>query len=280
MTQSANPLKQFFRQPKLYVRLPSGGQFWPQGSLEMPPNNELPVLPMTALDEITYRTPDALFNGAAVVNVIQSCMPSIKNAWQIPAIDLNTILVAIRVASYGKEAEISTHCPHCNADNEYLLNLLSVLDQMESPDYSKSLTSGDIEIYFKPMSYEQQNQINIAQFEQQRTITQLPSLDAPEEQKNKILTDALESITKITIQAVTYTISVIRSPQVLVSEPEFIQEFLVNCDHKLYSEIRNHVVALRNSDELKPLKISCPDCSKDFEQPFVLDTAGFFGIAS
>lgn len=60
MTQSANPLKQFFRQPAIYLRLPSNGDFWPAGSLQMTPNSELPVYPMTAIDEITYRTPDAL----------------------------------------------------------------------------------------------------------------------------------------------------------------------------------------------------------------------------
>jgi hypothetical protein len=70
MPQTANPLKQFFRQPSIYLRLPSLGQFWDQKAIAMPPNKELPVYPMTAIDEITYRTPDALFNGQAVVNVI------------------------------------------------------------------------------------------------------------------------------------------------------------------------------------------------------------------
>ena len=55
----------------------------------MPENRELPVYPMTAIDEITYRTPDALFNGQAVVNVIHSCVPNIKNAWEIPGTDLD-----------------------------------------------------------------------------------------------------------------------------------------------------------------------------------------------
>ena len=53
MTQFANPLKQYFRQPSVYLRLPSEGQFWPTGTITMPPNKELPVLPMTAIDEIT-----------------------------------------------------------------------------------------------------------------------------------------------------------------------------------------------------------------------------------
>jgi hypothetical protein len=112
MTQNAsNPLKAFFRQPALYVRLPSNGEGWPPGSLDMPVNRELPVLPMTAMDEITYRTPDALFNGSAVVSVIQSCFPNVKNAWQMPTTDLNTMLAAIRIASYGHDLEIETVCP-------------------------------------------------------------------------------------------------------------------------------------------------------------------------
>lgn len=280
MNQSVNPLRQFFRQPKLYVRLPSDGQFWPQGSLDMPPNRELPVLPMTAIDEITYRTPDALFNGAAVVNVVQSCMPNIKNAWHIPAIDLNTILVAIRIASYGNDLEVDTKCPHCDAEHSFSVNLRGVLDQMEMPDFSKSLTANGVEIYFKPLSYEQQSAINTAQFEQQRILTQLPSSDLSDDEKTNLLNSTLEAITKITIQAITNTISAIRTPQTLVSEAEFIQEFLVNCEHSMYADIRAHAIKLRTSDELKPLKITCSDCTKDFEQPFTMDTASFFGNAS
>ena len=94
MTQTANPLKQFFRQPSIYLRLPSLGQYWDQSAIDMPPNKELPVYPMTAIDEITYRTPDALFNGQAVINVIQSCIPAIRDAWSTPGSDLNSILVA------------------------------------------------------------------------------------------------------------------------------------------------------------------------------------------
>ena len=63
MTQSANPLKQYFRQPAIYLRLPTGGKYWPPGSIELTHNGEFSVYPMTAIDEITYRTPDALFNG-------------------------------------------------------------------------------------------------------------------------------------------------------------------------------------------------------------------------
>ena len=76
-----NPLKQYFRRPSVYMKLPSNGQGYPEGSLEMPENGELPVYPMTAIDEITARTPDALFNGTAVAELITSCVPNIKDPW-------------------------------------------------------------------------------------------------------------------------------------------------------------------------------------------------------
>ena len=95
MTQNPNPLQAWFRRAAIYMRLPSQGQYWPEGSLDMPTNGEFPVLPMTALDEITYRTPDALFNGQAVVDVVQSCLPNIRDAWLMPSTDLISVLISI-----------------------------------------------------------------------------------------------------------------------------------------------------------------------------------------
>ena len=144
MPQTANPLKQFFRQPAIYLRLPSEGRHWPNGSLNMPDNKELPVFPMTAIDEITYRTPDAVFNGQAVVNVIQSCVPNIKDAWVVPGVDLNAVLIGIRIASYGHEMEINTKCPNCGHESEFSVDLRMVLDQIKEPDYNKTIRHGEI----------------------------------------------------------------------------------------------------------------------------------------
>jgi hypothetical protein len=166
MNQTANPLKQFFRQPALYLKLPSDGQFWEPGSLDMPPNKELPVLPMTAIDEITYRTPDALFNGSAVVSVIQSCVPSIQNAWKVPAVDLTAILIAIRIATYSSEMEINSVCPTCETDGEYTLDLHTMLAGIQPIDFSKAVKHGDLEVFFRSVDYQTQNLLNAQQIEQ------------------------------------------------------------------------------------------------------------------
>lgn len=282
MPDNANPLRKFFRQPAIFIKLPSDGNFYPEGSLDMPPNRELPVYPMTAMDEITYRTADALFNGAAVVNVVQSCVPNIKNAWQIPGMDLDTILVAIRIATYGHEMEFESPCPHCANENTFGLDLRTVLDGIKSPDYSENVSMGDIEIYFRPLSYEQMNQNSVAQFEDQKLLEMLPDANIPNDEKVRRLNEAFTKLSMMTMTALALSISMIRVNNEVVVEPEFIDEFVKNCDRDIFGRIRDHIVNLKAQTELKPLKIRCqnPECLKDYETPFTLDPSNFFASAS
>jgi len=280
MTQSANPLKQFFRQPAIYLRLPSGGNFWPKDSLNMPANNELPVYPMTAIDEITYRTPDALYNGQAVVNVIQSCIPGIVDAWDTPGIDLNAILVAIRIASYGHNMDLSTTCPNCSHEGEYSADLRQVLDSLKPGNFDQGIAHGDLEIHFQPMDYRKQNETNHLQFEQQKSIQLIQQSELPDEQKIEELNKSLQRITELTIDALKWSIASIRTPQDLVTEPVYIHEFLSNCDRKLFARIKEHIINLRETGEIKPLQIECEECHHKYQQMVSLDQASFFVDAS
>lgn len=279
-SSSTNPLSQFFRQAAIYLRLPSKGDYWPDGSLELPHNGELPVFPMTAIDEITYRTPDALFSGQAVVNVVQSCIPAIKNAWHIPSQDFNAIMVAIRIASYGHDMELSTKCPQCQTDSEFALDLRSVLDQLRSPDYAQSVQVGPLEIAFRPVDFEQQNQISSEQFEHQRMINLIPGSDLDETEKVQRMTAIMYDIQKLTTKVMAMGIASVRTPTVLVTEPEFILEFLNNCDRDIYNSIREKAIELRRDSELRPMSLRCADCGHEHEQTLNLDQASFFAPAS
>ena len=281
MTQTVNPLKQFFRQPAIYLSLPSGGHHWPATALTMPENRELPVYPMTAIDEITYRTPDALFSGQAVINVIHSCLPNIKNAWEVPGVDLNAILIAIRIASYGHEMELATKCPKCETESDFGVDLRMVLDSIREPDYGTPIQHGDLEITLMPVSYRNQNQVGLKQYEQQRNVQQIQSdPNTSDEEKIKRLNEIMHLITEITIETLKYSIASIRTPDALVTEIDFIRDFLVNCDRKLYQEIRDRVIELRTSSDLKPFEVVCPNCSHKHEQTLTLDQAAFLGVAS
>lgn len=275
-----NPLSQYFRQPSIYIKLPSQGKNYPQGTLDMPVNGELPVYPMTAIDEITYRTPDALFNGQATINVIQSCVPSIKDAWAIPSIDLDTILIAIRIASYGHEMEFSTSCPACKETSDRTIDLRAFLDALKSPDYETPIKKGDLEIYFRPLSYKILNDNSQLQFEQQKILQVLPESNAKEEDKISALNRAFKQLTEVTIRSLSFSITAVKTPQALVTEQPYIEEFLKKCDREVFNQIREHITALREQSELQPLKLECDNCKHQYEQAVTLDMASFFVPAS
>ena len=256
----SNPLKQYFRQPAIYIRLPSQGRGYADGAITMPATGELAVYPMTAIDEITYRTPDALYNGQATINVIQSCVPEIHNAWTVPSVDLDTILVAIRIATYGHDMDFGSTCPTCKQEAEHTLDLRTVLDNMRTADYSQTVKSGDMEIFFRPLNYKNINDNNQAQFENQKLLQTLPDTGVPDAEKFGALSDALKKITEITVNILAQSIATIKTPQALVTEPEFIQDFLKNCDRNLFNQIRDFIIDLKTKSEMQPLKITCDAC--------------------
>jgi hypothetical protein len=280
MLQHSNPLAQFFRQPAIYLRLPSGGHGWAPGSLDLPDNGEIPVYPMTAMDEITYRTPDALFNGEATVSVMQSCVPNIKDAWSCPASDLDTLLIGIRIASYGHSMDIGTKCPSCETDTEFGLDLRTVIDKLHSADYESPLQQGDLKIYFKPLNYRQLTDNAQAQFEQQKTLQIMGDTEVPEESKVAQLNTMMKKIVEATITAISRSISEIRTRDAIVTESKFIEEFLHNCERVVFERVRDHVVSLRETSEIRPIKITCPNCQHQYDQSFTLDMARFFESAS
>ena len=275
-----NPLRQYFRQPAIYIELPSQGKFYPQGALNMPQTNKLPVYPMTAIDEITYRTPDALFNGQATVNVIQSCVPDIKNAWSIPSMDVDTVLVSIRIASYGHEMGFSTQCPACQHVSDQAIDLRNVLDSMRPVDYAKPIVSGDMEIYFRPMSYQNMSDNNQLQYENQKLLQNIPESATSETDKMSALSKALQEVTAMTVKALAQSIAMVKTPTAMVSEPEFIEELLKNCDRKLFNEIRDFIVTNKAQSEMQPIKLTCPECKHEYEQTVTLDMSSFFEPAS
>lgn len=280
MTNLNNPLRRHFRQPAISLTLPSRGRFYPDNTLDMPPNGELPVLPMTAVDEITSRTPDSLFNGSAVVEIISSCIPNIKNAWEVPSVDLNPILVAIRIASYGHKIEIDSRCPNCGHEHEFEIDLRHVLDSFGTPDYDTPLQIGDLQIRFAPLTYKEVNDNNKRQFEDQKLIQVLNSAEVNDDERLKLLGDSFRKITDVTVNALAHSIRSITSPDGIVAERAFIEEFLRNCEKSIFNRIKDHAINLRQETEIKPMDVTCTECSTAYKQEFSLDMTNFFDTNS
>ena len=271
-----NPLKQYFRRPAVYIKLPSEGKYYTEDVLEMTETGEFPVYPMTAIDEITTRTPDALFNGTAVVDLIKSCMPNIKDPWSITSTDLDAVLLAIKAASGSQNLEVESKCPKCEEVSQYTIDIAGILSSFKSPDYSTPLEVDDLKIKFEPMTYKDMNEASLAQFEIQQIFKKISTITDEKEKKLEI-TKALTSVTNITMSIITKTIKYIETPDVTVDNQEHILEFLHNCDKQVYNSIRDYHTSLKEQTEMKPLDVKCPNCEHEYKQPYVINATDFFG---
>ena len=270
-----NPLKAYFRRPAIYLKLPSEGKYYPQGSVDIPVNGEVAVYPMTAVDEITTKTPDALFNGSAVVEIIKSCVPSIKDPWEIPLIDLDPILVAIRTATNGNNMDITSKCPACEEEASYGINLGNLLGTLQKGKYDEPLILQDLSFKFKPLAYKQINKINQVQFEIQTVVMSLDSIEDENARKQKS-NETMQKLNDLSVSLVSETIESITTPSSIVAEKEFIIDFLKNCEKQTFESLRNYAIKMRESSEIKPLKMKCIHCQHEYDQSLILNPTDFF----
>ena len=270
-----NPLKQHFRRPAVYLKLPSNGDGYPKDAIIFPENNELPVYPMTALDEISAKTPDAVYNGDAIVSIIKSCIPNIKEPWHINNCDLDAVLIAIKTATNGGLLEISTTCPKCSTEAKYDVNLASMMRDIKYPKYNVEYKIDDLLFKFKPLPFVILNQVNNSQFEFQKTLMSLDNI-SDEKEKIKIGANLMTSMAVLSINTVSHGIEYIKTPSTVVSDKTHILDYLKNCDKNVFNHIKSTYTGLKSQSDPKPLKMKCGNCGHEYEQPFTLNFSDFF----
>ena len=283
MTENTNPLNKYFRQAAIYVSLPSGTNYPPE-VVSTPQTGELGIMPMTAKDEIRFKTPDALMNGQGVVDVIESCVPDIKDAWQIKSYDLDTILIAIRIATYGETMEINFNVPGANENVSHTINLPSILDQIKNTKVDTEFTLKDgLKIKMRPLTYKDMTSTSLQTFQQQKMYSAVQDSELPDEDKAKRFNDAFKQLTELNASILLKNISaVVMTDGTEITDPAHIKEFVENANAVLVKEIEDKVADLRGQGAVKPLKLKASEeqikkgAPATYEVPVTFDTANFF----
>lgn len=281
-TIQGNPLQKYYRQPKLYFELPSKGKFYPQGVLQPSETGEYPVYSMTARDELAFKTPDALINGQSTVDVIQSCIPNIKNAWEMPSLDLDAALIAIRIATYGETMALTTKVPGIDEDREFTVDLREIISRFVNVEFEDTVYVDDLIIKIRPMTYKEYTQTSLKTFEEQRVFSIVNDDDMSEEEKISKFTATFKRLTEMTVGMVISSIASIQVGEDVVTDQNQIKEFIQNADKKFYTTIVNHVTAQKEKYSVPPMKVvtDIDDREKgapeNFEVPIVFDQANFF----
>jgi hypothetical protein len=278
-----NPLAGFMRQPKIYIALPSGGKYWAPKSIEMTETGELPVFSMTAKDELMFKTPDALLNGQSIVDVIQSCIPNIKNAWHLPIIDLDTILIAIRLATYGEQMAFTAKVPVINESVEFEVDLKTFLDQQLQNAWDEIVpVNENLTILVRPLTYKHMTQVSIKSFETNRILSMVNDDSLSDEKKLELFNSSFANLTQITVDLMSESVYKIITPDIEVTEPRFIKEFLANADKEIFDLLKKHLDTLKESNEVKPMTLGTTleqqeaGAPASFEVPLSFNNSDFF----
>ena len=282
--QAVNPLKKYFRQPKLYLKLPSSGSFYPEGTLIKTENGEYPVFPMTAKDEITIKTPDALMNGQATVDVIESCIPNIKSGWAVPTIDIDAILIAIRIATYGENIDLDVVLPNTDISKSFTADLTTLVDRLVNAVFDAEIKiNDDMSAFIRPLTYKEYTENSIKALEEQRLYSIINNDQYSDEEKQKRFTESFKKITDITVNTVAQSITKIVTPDGTVTEQQFIREFLENAEKDFFNKFVIAMTEQKDKFTMPPFKVQTTEeeqlqgAPKEFDAPIVLDASNFFG---
>lgn len=273
---AVNPLQQYFRQPKIYVSLPSQGVFNAPGTISGDPS-QLAVCAMTGMDEVIMKTPDALFTGEASVKVIESCCPSIKNAWELSSLDTDLMFVAIRIATYGNNMNVTNVCIKCDTPTDYELSLNNVVEHFAKCKFENTVHLKELVVKIKPLTYKQQTDYNLQVYELQKQVRQATEIADQTEQQNTI-NKLWEELAKVQLNLNITSIDSVQTPDQTVTERSFIEEWLANCEKEISSKIAEVVNINKTNWTIPSYPVTCGnhECKHETTLSIELDSSNFF----
>lgn len=276
-----NPLSKLYRNKNVYIKLPSEGKYYDNITLSV--DGELGVMPMTAKDEILLKTPDSLFNGESLKQVIESCVPDIPNAYEVPACDIDPIILGIRAAT-KKDLEMYVVCPSCKKENLFEFDIIQLLSTIKKQEYSDIIEINDnTRVHLKPYSLEDLMKLKLKEFNYTKmqqyiktVINNSEDTDEIEEKLKNDFTNLFHEITYLTMEVISNCIRKVEIEEQEVTDSTYIMEWVKNMNNSMYKEIRNRIYELNKDGLDKTVNVVCPDCNHNFQTELEINPVNFF----
>jgi len=278
MENQVNPLKQYFRKPGIWIKLPSQGNFYKDKPLEFNEMGEIPIYPLTAKDELMLKNADALLNGSAITQMINSCVPSITDPMSMPAIDLDAVLVGIKRCTYGDNLDVACKCTACETANEVSINLNQIISSIKTVEKLEPIElDNGIKIFIKPVTVQNLLNLNWVQFEQIRNIQLAEQNNADEATKVNLMQRSYQILTEKNIEIVSSCIDTVLLPDGLaVTDNANIKDWINDLSKNDFSKIELSIMTTSTMGVDKEFSVSCKNCNTEFKSSLDLNPTTFF----
>jgi hypothetical protein len=276
MNAESNPLSKYFRKPTIYVQIPTGGRFNPE--IDKTILDEIGILPMNAIDEISMQNPDELLNGEALINLIKSCVPSIPNPRNLCNIDAELLYLAIKYATYGKNIQHLHTCTKCKEQAEYNIDINNILDKFPDIEDVGPVEYEDLKIHVHPPKLESLTRIALIDVEQHRILNSMKSTaeGGDEMEMAKQFAISFRKVSTQTIGLLISSIARIETPDSVVTDEDTIKEFINNVPTTVIKQIDERIRTLSKKPEgLTTFEFICEACEHPDEVTFELNPVNF-----
>lgn len=281
MNKKSNPLEQFYRTATTSVKLPSRGKYYDDGVLTLNDDAEISIFPMTAQDEITLQNPDALLSGEAVTTVIKSCVPGVSNPKKLLSCDIDVLMIAVRVASYGDSASMDADCPKCEEPNTFTMNLDTLLNHTEILDDNYEVVlENNLTVFVTPGRFESLVKQQKAAFQNTKLEQAIINPDLSDEQRMKILSQVFEQVSKFNYELVLEAVQKVvftdgEGELVEITDRNHIGSWLKNIDKTTSDKIQEKIAEINKVGIEKTLTAACTKCEHTWDANIEFNPVNF-----
>ncbi len=274
MTKS---LQDFYRHKEIYIKLPTEGK-WYTSQTHLNDQNEIGIMPMSFKDEMLLSIPDSVYNGESLFEILKSIIPDMENPYEILMPDVDIILLASKINSNDGEMTVDAKCSHCQAQEQYAVKIVNILNQMKTINPIELELSNGLVISFKPNSLRSvtTNQIKISEMS---TILSNFNSDEDRQKQHQLFQESLEKTTAANLVLIADSIEHVLLPSgEKITDLQSILDWITNSDGKTVKKLQEMSAQVNNNGLDKSFKFECSneECGKEFISEVEFNPTFFF----
>ncbi len=246
MPTSENPLKSFFRQPKFSLCLPSKGKYMPATAIQFNETHQLDVYAMTASDDMLFKAGDSSISGEPTYKLIRSCIPSILDPQYISSIDIDAIMLSIRLASYGKDFTVAVDVPNTKVTQLVSIDLYDLLTKERNIEWDEKLviqtnSNEEMIITVQPIFLNSLFKTTKTLIDQKNILTKLSTQIDQSELQVKQFESSIQKLSLTAIDIVSDSVIKLQFNDTIIDRPSEIKKLLNQIDCSYFNAIKNHI---------------------------------------